>query len=90
MFCYVENLIILYFMATQMCIHWVHCRAMSKKDVGLRIRVDRELRNEFLDICRTLDRPASQILREFMRTYIDEYRESQQGVLFKEESQGTQ
>ena len=70
------------------CVSIGYTITMSKKDVGLRIRVDRELRNEFLDICRTQDRPASQILREYMRTYINEYRESQQGVLFREESKG--
>jgi hypothetical protein len=41
------------------------------KDVGLRIRVQRELREEFLEACRAEDKPAAQVLREFMRAYID-------------------
>jgi len=40
------------------------------KDVGLRIRVQRELRDQFLAACRTEDRPAAQVLREFMRAYV--------------------
>ena len=42
------------------------------KDSGLRIRVERELRDKFLDVCRQQDKPAAQVLREFMREYIDE------------------
>lgn len=40
------------------------------KDVGLRIRVQRQLRDEFLQICHAEDRPAAQVLREFMREYV--------------------
>lgn len=40
------------------------------KDSGLRIRVERELREKFLALCREQDRPAAQVLREFMRSYI--------------------
>jgi len=40
------------------------------KDVGLRIRVQRELRDQFLRACRAQDRPAAQVLREFMREYV--------------------
>ena len=40
------------------------------KDVGLRIRVQRELRERFLEACRTQDKPAAQVLREFMREYV--------------------
>lgn len=40
------------------------------KDVGLRIRVQRELREQFLAACREQDRPAAQVLREFMRDYV--------------------
>lgn len=48
-------------------------RAM--KDSGLRIRVERELRDKFLVMCREQDRPAAQVLREFMRRYVAEDRE---------------
>jgi hypothetical protein len=40
------------------------------KDVGLRIRVQRELRGQFLEACRMQDKPAAQVLREFMREYV--------------------
>ncbi|KUO62637.1 MAG: hypothetical protein APF80_14225 [Alphaproteobacteria bacterium BRH_c36] len=40
------------------------------KDVGLRIRVQKELREQFLEACRAQDKPAAQVLREFMRTYV--------------------
>lgn len=42
---------------------------MLRKDVGLRIRVDRDLRDAFVVACRSQDMPASEVLREFMRTY---------------------
>jgi hypothetical protein len=43
---------------------------MATKDVGLRIRVERDLRDEFLEACRVRDRPAAQVIREFMRSYV--------------------
>lgn len=43
------------------------------KDVGLRIRVQRELREQFLEACRAQDKPAAQVLREFMRKYVLEH-----------------
>lgn len=46
---------------------------MTTKDVGLRIRVDRELREQFLGACRDQDKPAAQVLREFMRDYVDRH-----------------
>lgn len=45
------------------------------KDVGLRIRVQRELREQFLEVCRTQDKPAAQVLREFMRGYVAQHGE---------------
>lgn len=43
------------------------------KDSGLRIRVERVLRDRFIEICREQDKPAAQVLREFMRGYIGKY-----------------
>jgi hypothetical protein len=40
------------------------------KDAGFRIRVQSELRRRFLDACRAEDRPAAQVMREFMRDYV--------------------
>jgi hypothetical protein len=44
---------------------------MKTKDAGLRIRIDRELREAFLAACRGKDKPAAQVLREFMRNYVN-------------------
>ena len=46
------------------------------KDSGLRIRVERELREKFVELCRTQDRPAAQVIREFMRAYVQEHHAS--------------
>lgn len=47
-----------------------------KKDSGLRIRVERELRDQFLALCREHDRPAAQVIREFMRAYLQQHQAS--------------
>lgn len=51
---------------------------MSEKDAGMRIRVERELRDEFLEACREQDRPAAQVIREFMRKYVRQSKASLQ------------
>lgn len=43
---------------------------MSGKDSGFRIRVERDLREKFIEVCRAQDRPAAQVLRDYMRDYI--------------------
>tara|TARA_R100000935_G_scaffold32327_1_gene52863 strand:- start:1305 stop:1475 length:171 start_codon:yes stop_codon:yes gene_type:complete len=40
------------------------------KDVGFRIRIDRDLREQFLKACQAEDKSAAQVLREFMRGYV--------------------
>ena len=45
------------------------------KDAGLRIRVQRDLRDRFQRVCRAQDKPAAQVLRESMWAYIDEHKE---------------
>ena len=55
---------------------------MNMKDAGLRIRVQRELREQFLEACRAQDKPAAQVLREFMRAYVEEHRGLLQQTLF--------
>jgi hypothetical protein len=42
------------------------------KDVGLRIRVQRDLRDKFIEACRRQDVPAAHVLRAFMRDYVTE------------------
>ena len=53
------------------------------KDVGLRIRVQRDLREQFLEACRAQDKPAAQVLREFMRAYVDRHTSKQKDVTKK-------
>jgi hypothetical protein len=52
------------------------------KDAGLRLRVERDLREEFVETCRAEGRPAAQVLREFMRGYVAQNREPSQQELF--------
>jgi len=55
---------------------------MVTKDTGLRIRVDRQLRQDFIEACRAQDKPAAQVLREFMRDYVRKHRHEVQQELF--------
>lgn len=43
---------------------------VGMKDAGMRIRVDPELREKFVKLCRDNDVPASQVLRSFMREFV--------------------
>lgn len=56
--------------------------AMSTKDAGLRIRVEKELREAFVQACRAQDRAASDVLRDFMRTFTERHQRGQ-GDLFE-------
>jgi hypothetical protein len=47
-------------------------QTMTAKDAGLRIRVERSLRERFVKACRSEDKPAAQVIREFMRSYVEE------------------
>ena len=40
------------------------------KDVGLRIIIQRELRDRFMHVCRENDVPVAHVLREFMRKHV--------------------
>lgn len=40
------------------------------KDVGIRIRVEPELRDQFAEACKQQHVPAAQVLREFMRHFV--------------------
>ena len=45
---------------------------MSSKDVGLRIRVEKELREAFQGACVAENRGASEVLRAFMQAFVDQ------------------
>jgi hypothetical protein len=42
-------------------------------EAGLRIRVDEQLRRDFLATCHTRDTTASQVLRAYMRSFVAEH-----------------
>ena len=64
-------------------IHYVHPIWRTKVESGLRIRVDNELREAFIKACNSRDMKASQVLRNFMREFVERAAvESVQGALF--------
>jgi hypothetical protein len=46
---------------------------MGVKDAGVCIRVEKGLRERFLETCRYQDKPAVQVLRQFKREYVAEH-----------------
>ncbi len=40
------------------------------KDAGMRIRIEPELKDAFIQTCRDAHTPAAQVLRAFMREYV--------------------
>lgn len=44
---------------------------MSTKDSGFRIRVEKSLRDTFVQACRAQDRAAAEVLRDFMRAFTE-------------------
>lgn len=57
---------------------------LKTKDAGLRLRVEKELRQEFVEACRATGKPAAQVLREFMRDFVARERVMAQRPLFDE------
>jgi hypothetical protein len=51
------------------------------KDAGMRIRLEPELRERFLNVCREQDLPAAQVLRQFMRGYVEQFKPKEQSTL---------
>lgn len=68
-------------MDTHLCIH-VLAYLMSSKDVGIRIRVEKELRDAFHGACVAENRHASDVLREFMRSFAEHNGGGKQPSLF--------
>lgn len=56
--------------------------ALKVKDAGLRLRLERELRQDFIETCRAEGKAAAEVLREYMREYIARYGSSAQRDLF--------
>jgi len=55
---------------------------MSNKDVGLRIRVEKELREAFQGACIAENRNASDVLRDFMHMFAEQHLDGKQLGLF--------
>lgn len=55
--------------------------SMTIKDSGMRIRVEKDLREAFVQACRAQDRAAADVLRDFMRAFTEKQK-SGQGNLF--------
>ena len=54
---------------------------MNVKDSGMRIRVERDLREAFVQVCHAQNRAAADVLRAFMQTCVEQY-QAGQGELF--------
>lgn len=54
---------------------------MSTKDAGMRIRVERALRDAFVEACQSQGLVAAEVLRDFMRTFAAKHTTAQ-AVLF--------
>lgn len=52
------------------------------KESGLRIRVENQLRESFLLVCKKNDLTAAQVIRAFMRSYIEQQSLGKQSDLF--------
>jgi len=52
------------------------------KSANYRIRVEPGLHRAFLDVCQQEDRPAAQVVREFMKAYVTQHQATQQLDLF--------
>jgi antitoxin component of RelBE/YafQ-DinJ toxin-antitoxin module len=53
------------------------------KDAGLRIRVEKDLREAFVQACKFEGESASNVIRNFMQTYVDYEVKQRQPDLFK-------
>jgi hypothetical protein len=50
------------------------------KDAGMRIRVEQDLREDFISACQTQHMPAAQVLRQFMRGYVEQFKSKEKAV----------
>ena len=58
---------------------------MARKAVAFKIRIEEELRRAFVAVCKSADRPAAQVIREFMRDYVQKKRRKIQPGAFDED-----
>lgn len=55
------------------------------KEAGLRIRLESRLRDDFVAACRNDDLTAAQVIRAFMRSYVEKRNAGEQPDLFEQE-----
>jgi hypothetical protein len=56
--------------------------SMSAKDFGIRVRVEKDLREAFVEACRAQGLGASGVLRDFMHAYAERHQNGLQLNLF--------
>ena len=56
------------------------------KDSGMRIRVEQQLREDFLAACKSDDVPAAQVIRRFMKEYIEKARQHSEAATRPEQA----
>ena len=59
------------------------------KSAGLRVRVEPDLHRRFLSVCKAQHLPAAQVLRRFMRDYVERYGQAEQRDLFSDSAGGS-
>ena len=74
-------------------VKWIHNCVTNvypmSKSANYRIRIEPDLHQEFLDVCKAEDKPAAQVIREFMRDYVKQYSSARQMDLFVAEQRQT-
>ena len=58
-------------------------QCIAMKTSQFRIRVENNLRQTFIEACKQIDRPASQVLREFMKQFVESQNVAAQADLFE-------
>lgn len=53
---------------------------LKTKDAGLRLRIEREIREEFVAACHAEGKTAADVLRDYMRDYIERSRAAQRDL----------
>ena len=62
---------------------------MSAKDAGIRVRVEKDLRESFVEACRAQGLAASCVLRDFMHAFAERHQNGLQRNLFQTDQRQT-
>ena len=63
---------------------------LKTKDAGMRVRVERGLRQQFVRACRSSGTPAAQVLRTFTRDYIVRRQSGQRDLFAQQKAEHSQ